>query len=79
MTTSSRLPEQLLGVPEALEILHVSRATLYRLASQRVLPFYKIGGLKFDKQDLVKFIEERRVEAVTDTHERQEIQKFVVG
>ncbi len=47
---------------EMAECLAVSKTTVYRLVVRRQIPFYKIGGsLRFRKEDIEKFFEERRI------------------
>ena len=51
------MEKKYLNTDEACEFLGISRPTLYRLKKQG-LPYFKLGGsLKFDKEDLVKWIE----------------------
>ena len=53
-----RNEKRLFSVPELSEYLSLKERTIYNWASQRKIPFVKIGGaLRFDKQDIDKMIE----------------------
>jgi excisionase family DNA binding protein len=50
---------------ELAEFLAVSRATVYRLAGRRQLPFNKLGGvLRFRRKDIERYLDEERVEPI---------------
>jgi len=52
----------LTGVKETAEYLGISIETLYSWTYQRKIPYVKVGRLvKFDPQDLDKWLEERKV------------------
>ncbi|PKL28566.1 MAG: DNA-binding protein [Spirochaetae bacterium HGW-Spirochaetae-2] len=53
---------KLLTLDEAVALLQVSKPTLYRLTSQRKIPFIKIGGsIRFNEVKLIQWIDERTV------------------
>ncbi len=55
--------EQLVGVLEAAEILHIRPSTVYAWVHQRRLPFRKHGrSLVFSRRELLEWSESRRVE-----------------
>ncbi|MBI3365996.1 MAG: helix-turn-helix domain-containing protein [Ignavibacteriae bacterium] len=61
---SSTIPE-LLTPDEAVRVLKLSKASLYRLVEKRLLPFYRVSGsLRFGVKDLENYLTSRRVESV---------------
>lgn len=55
------MEKQFLTAKEVSEILGVAQSTVYRLKKQG-LPYLKIGGsVKFDKKDLMAWIEKCKV------------------
>lgn len=55
--------DKLITPDELMEYLGLSKPTLYRLVSERIIPFCKIGGsLRFRKIDIEKYIEKSSVE-----------------
>lgn len=64
---SSRDSALLLTVSEVGTILHLSRSAVYHLAERRRLPQVKIGAtLRFLREDVLRFIQEHRVESRTN-------------
>lgn len=56
---------ELLTVTQAAQFLTISVATMRRLQGQRNIPFIKVGGsVRFDKRDLVAYVERYRVESI---------------
>lgn len=56
---------ELLTVTQAAQFLTVSVPTVRRLQAQRNIPFVKVGGsVRFDKRDLVAYVERCRVESI---------------
>ena len=52
-----QLEEKLLTVDETAKYLNVSKPTIYRKISERLIPFHKMGGrIYFIKNELIKFI-----------------------
>lgn len=52
-----------LTVKDAADLLRLSEKTLYNWASERKIPFLKVGGkLLFDEEALERFLENCRVE-----------------
>ena len=53
---------RLLTVEEAMQFLQVSKPTIYRLTSQKKIPFYKIGGsVRFSETHLLAWLESKGV------------------
>ncbi len=56
---------ELLTASEVAEFLKISKAGVRRLQYGRHVPFYKVGGsVRFDKSDLMSYLEKTRVEAL---------------
>jgi excisionase family DNA binding protein len=56
--------KELLNVKEGAKVLNVSEHTLRQWIHQRRIPFVKLGkAVRFDPEDLWKFIEENRRKA----------------
>lgn len=50
--------KEFLTFKEALELLNVSKSTLYKLTSSKKIPFYKPKGkIYFKREQLVEYIE----------------------
>ncbi len=53
---------KLLTVEEAVAFLQVSKPTMYRLTSQKKIPFYKIGGsVRFSEAHLIAWLDRHGV------------------
>lgn len=58
----------LLTLEEVIQWLKTSKTTIYRLVQRRQIPFYRIArSLRFKKEDVEAFIQERRVETIDRT------------
>ena len=65
MPTNSNPTTELLTPREVGQILKISQAGVYRLINKRVIRFYKVmGSIRFEKGDIVSFLENNRVEVV---------------
>lgn len=54
-----------LDVKEVGELLRISRASVYRLLSRRLIPFYRLSrGIRIKREDVFSFLEKSRVETV---------------
>lgn len=54
---------KLLSVEEAMELLQISKPTMYRLTSKKKIPFYKIGGIvRFSEAHLMAWLESKGVQ-----------------
>lgn len=57
-TVSNKRPDKMLTTKQVMEILSVSRTTLYRVVKNRQLKAYKFGrSLRFKEEDIKAFIE----------------------
>lgn len=55
----------LLKPQEVAKMLRISIAGVYRLTSERCLPFYKVkGGIRFDAKDVSNYLSNSRVESI---------------
>jgi len=65
MTTE---PPSLLTVKQAMQVLHLSRNTVYRLVQRRVLPSVRVGERKlcFKIEDLEAYIQQQRIGSVAE-------------
>ncbi len=64
---------KLLTLDEAVDLLQVSKPTLYRFTSQRKIPFIKIGGLiRFSEVKLLQWLEEMTV-VPGESYERKKV------
>jgi excisionase family DNA binding protein len=65
MSVNSVPAIDLLTVEEVAGLLKISIPTVRRLQQQRRIPFVKVGGcVRFAVNDLVAYLEKRRVEAI---------------
>ena len=49
---------QLLTIDEAINLLQISKPTMYRLTSQKRIPFVKVGGsVRFSEARLTEWLE----------------------
>ena len=65
MLINSDKASELLTCDELMQILKVSRVTIYRLKERRQIPFYKVGGsIRFDKKDVSLYLQQRGVESI---------------
>lgn len=73
-STADHRKKNFLKPDELAEFLNISKPTVYRLIEKRQLPFYKIrGSLRFKTEDVVKFLEESRIEPIKlQSYERKE-------
>ena len=57
-----------LTVPEASVYLSLSESSIYKMTSQRFIPFYKPSGRKilFRKTELIEWIEKSKVEPISE-------------
>ena len=54
---------KLLSIKDLGKIFNISQTTAYRIVEGRKIPFYKINGLlRFSEKDILKYLEENRVE-----------------
>ncbi|GAB6091396.1 helix-turn-helix domain-containing protein [Spirochaeta dissipatitropha] len=64
----SHIEQHYFSVEEAAEYLRLSKYTVYKLSSQKIIPQYKIGRrVLFAKADLEKYLQQNKVPSVTET------------
>jgi len=69
MSTGSNPKTELLTTDELASLLRISKAGVYRLIEKRQIHFYKImGSLRFDKNDVLSFLQQNRIEPVGLKH-----------
>jgi excisionase family DNA binding protein len=57
LSTPSKQTNRLMILEEAAEYLHLSKPTIYRLVSERTIPFHKQGGrLWFLEAELLEWV-----------------------
>ena len=55
--------DKLLDIQEVSQLIGISISTLYKMTSQRRIPFVKIGRLiKFDRKKILEWIEQNSVQ-----------------
>ena len=65
MPTNSTPTTELLTSEEVAQMLKISKVGVYRLINKRLVRFYKVmGSIRFDKSDILSFLERSQVEAV---------------
>lgn len=56
---------ELLTPDELADMLKISKREVYRRVAQRRIRFFKLGrGLRFDKNDVMSYLQQNRVEVV---------------
>ena len=55
------MSDTILTIREVAEFLRVTEKTIYRMASEKRIPAFKVGGSwRFDKADIEKWIEDNK-------------------
>jgi excisionase family DNA binding protein len=55
------MSDTILTIREVAEFLRVTEKTIYRMASEKRIPAFKVGGSwRFDKADIEKWIQENK-------------------
>jgi excisionase family DNA binding protein len=52
--------EELITIDELAEIWKCKKSYIYRLTSQRRIPFYRVGGLKFKRSEANDWLQKQR-------------------
>jgi excisionase family DNA binding protein len=56
---------KLLSIKDLAKFFNISKVTAYRIVEGRKIPFYKINGcIRFMEKDILKYLEENRVEPI---------------
>ena len=65
MSTSQNPTIELLTPDELAGMLKISKPGVYRLIAKRKIRFYKVmGSIRFDKNDVLVFLQQNRIELV---------------
>ena len=65
MTTDLNTLPNLLTPDDLAAFLSISKTGVYRLVEKRRIPFFRIGGsLRFEKKDVLSYLQGNRVESV---------------
>jgi len=65
MTTDFNKDLKLYNTVELAQILSISKPTVYRIITSRKIPFYKVkGSIRFSRHDVLKYLEDNRIESV---------------
>jgi len=65
MSTNSNSPIELLTIAQVAELLKISATGVRRLQQGRHISFLKVGGsVRFTRDDILAYLERRRVESV---------------
>ena len=65
MPTGSKSTIEILTPTEVANLLKISKIGVYRMVEKRRIRFYKvIGSLRFDKEDILAFLQENGVEPI---------------
>jgi len=68
MPIGSNPAPDFLTASELATLLKISKVGVYRLVEKRRIRFYKItGSLRFEKEDVLSFLKESRIEPVGAT------------
>ena len=54
------ISEELITIDELAEIWKCKKSYIYRLTSERRIPFYRIGGLKFKLSEADEWLKKQR-------------------
>jgi len=56
---------EFLTIDDLSHLFSISKTSVYRLISQRKLPFYKIGGLvRFKKNEVLEYVEKKCTQSI---------------
>ncbi len=55
--------DELISLDELCELLKVRKSYIYKLTSRNIIPFYRIGGLKFKLSEVEAWIEQNKIKA----------------
>ncbi len=54
---------ELISLDELCTLLKVRKSYIYKLTSRNIIPFYRIGGLKFKLSEVEAWIEQNKIKA----------------
>jgi excisionase family DNA binding protein len=56
---------KLLSTDEMAIFFNISKTSVYRLISKRIIPFYKIGGMiRIKKSDILEYLDKNRIKPI---------------
>jgi len=55
--------DELVSLDELCKLLKVRKSYIYKLTSRNIIPFYRIGGLKFKLSEVEAWIEQNKIKA----------------
>ena len=55
--------DELVSLDELCKLLKVRKSYIYKLTSRNIIPFYRIGGLKFKLNEVEAWIEQNKIKA----------------
>ncbi len=56
--------DELISLDELCELLKVRKSYIYKLTSRNMIPFYRIGGLKFKLSEVEAWVEQNKIKTV---------------
>lgn len=66
------MTKEFISLKEAAELLGCSNSTVYKLTSNRKIPFYKPKGkIFFNKNDIIEYINKSKVECIYEQEEKE--------
>lgn len=66
------MTKEFISLKEAAELLGCSSSTVYKLTSNRKIPFYKPKGkIFFNKNDIIEYIDKSKVECIDEQEEKE--------
>jgi predicted DNA-binding transcriptional regulator AlpA len=67
-----------LNIDETSEFIKMKKSSIYQLVFQRKIPYFKRGKiLLFDKAELVRWIEDKKVKTFEDLAEKVNLDKII--
>ena len=55
--------DELISLDELCKLLKVRMSYIYKLTSRNIIPFYRIGGLKFKLREVEAWVEQNKIKA----------------
>ncbi len=55
--------DELISLDELCKLLKVRKSYIYKLTSRNIIPFYRIGGLKFKLREVEAWVEQNKIKA----------------
>ena len=67
--------DELISLDELCELLKVRKSYIYKLTSRNIIPFYRIGGLKFKLNEVEAWIEQKQDQSGTTEDYRTTLER----